>query len=294
MATTAGNWSVVTGSTGGIGAEIAKILAGRSQKLILLNRSEAKSRAQCKKLLAAHPSLVIETVTADLMDTKQIAAAIETILALPGRVDFLYNNSGVLTSEKVLSEQGYESQFAVNVLAAYQLTLGLKDKMARASDETPGVVVMFSSSAVNAPKTLDLDALESPATVTGLMGTYAQTKLAATALAPALAGRLKEDNILIRAIDPGATKTAMTTSGNAAMPRVVQWLAPFLFKAADKQAMKLVDGANPDAFDGQSGIFVGNRKIKKMPKPAEDIETQAALLLLLEGALVPSSSKAKA
>ncbi|MEM6371382.1 MAG: SDR family NAD(P)-dependent oxidoreductase [Pseudomonadota bacterium] len=285
MATTATQWSVVTGSTGGLGTEIVKILAARGRNLILLNRSETKSQTQRDALLALHPSLLIETVTADLMDSGKIATAIEKIKALPGRVDFLFNNSGVLTAEKVLSQQGYESQFAVNVLAGYQLTWGLKGKMARSATETAGMVIMLSSSAANAPKSLDLDALANPTSVGGLMSTYAQTKLATTALAPALADQLKEANILIRAIDPGATKTAMTTGGNTAMPKILQWLAPLLFKPADKQAMKLIDAVEPAALGGQTGVFVFNGKIKKMPPSAADKRTQTALLSRLEDAL---------
>lgn len=285
MTTAAESWAVVTGSTGGLGGEMVRILAACGQSLVLLNRSATKSLTQQKQLSAAHPGLAIETVIADLMDTTQIASAIETINALPGRVDLLINNSGILTAEKTLSRQGYESQFAVNVLAAYQLTLGLKDKMARASGEQPGMVVMLSSSAVNAQKKLQLDTLLNPAEVGGLMGTYAHTKLAATALAPALASELKTANILIRAIDPGATKTAMTTGGNNAMPKVLQWVAPLLFKPADKQALKLVEAADTTALNGETGVFVANKKIKKMPPPATDQKTQMALLALLDGAL---------
>lgn len=279
------NWTVITGSTGGIGSEIAKSLAERGQDLILLNRSEQKSKAQKGQLIADHAGLQVETVIADLMDVSQTGRAIEAINALPGRVDALYNNSGVLTSEKILSKQGYESQFAVNVLAPYQLTLGLREKMERPSSDKAGMVVLFSSSAVNPQKALKLGELVNPETVGGLMATYAQSKLAVTALAPALADELKAHNILIRAIDPGATKTAMTTSGNSAMPRPLQWLAPLLFSPAYKQAAKILDSVDPAAFDGRTGIFVANRKEKRMPKPAAEKTTQADLLALLERSL---------
>ncbi|MEM8777199.1 MAG: SDR family NAD(P)-dependent oxidoreductase [Pseudomonadota bacterium] len=285
MTTSNANWAVITGSTGGIGSEIAELLAARGQNMILLNRSVSKTDAQKARLLAKHPGLQIEAVIADLMDASQTARAIKAINAIPGRVDALYNNSGVLTSEKVLSKQNFESQFAVNVLAPYQLTIGLKDKMMRSATDTPGMVVLFSSSAVNPQKSLKLSDLPNPERVGGLMGTYAQSKLAVTTLAPALAGTLRSDNILIRAVDPGATKTAMT-SGNSAMPKALQWLAPLLFSPADKQAAKVVNSADPAAFDGQTGIFVANGKRKRMPKPAADTPTQAELLSLLERALI--------
>ena len=66
------------------------------------------------------------------------------------------------------------------------------------------MIANFSSSAISPLKALALDDLKNPETVGGLMSTYAQTKLAVTTLAPALADGLKEQNIPIRAIDPGA------------------------------------------------------------------------------------------
>ncbi|TQV80532.1 SDR family NAD(P)-dependent oxidoreductase [Denitrobaculum tricleocarpae] len=282
MNETDANWTVITGSTGGIGGEIVKILAARGDDMILVNRSEPKAQTQRSKLIANYPNLKVELITVDLMDTAQIDTAVDKIGAFPGRIDALYNNSGVLTAERVLSAQGFESQFAVNTLAPYQLITGLRRKMARPANETPAIVVNFSSSAVNAQKTLELGNLADPEKVGGIMGTYAQTKLAVTALSAALSDDLKSDNILIRAIDPGATRTAMTTSGNSAMPKPLQWLATFFFSPADKQAAKLVDGADPQAFGSRSGIYIANRKEKKLPKAAADAKMQKELVALLE------------
>ena len=275
-------WSLVTGSTGGIGSEIVKILASRRQSLILLNRSQSKADAQRTALLRSYPDLAVELVTADLMDTNQISVATQMINSMPGRVDALYNNSGVLTAEKVLSPQGFESQFAVNTLAPYVLIRDLTEKMARPGNEIPAMVVNFSSSAINSVKSLDPESLANPKDVGGLLSTYAQTKLAATMLAPALANDLKAKNIYIRAIDPGATKTSMTTGGNSGMPKILAWLAPLMFSPADKQAAKIVESADPNAFGGRTGIYAANRKEKNLPASAADPRKQADLISYLD------------
>lgn len=144
------------------------------------------------------------------------------------------------------------------------------------------MIVNFSSSAITPLKSLDVDNLVAPEEVGGLMTTYAQTKLAVTMFAPALAEELLRDNILIRAVDPGATKSAMTTSNNDAMPKVLAWLAPLLFSPADKQAQKVIESADPMAFDGRSGIYVANKKEKKLPPPAIDASAQDALIKLCD------------
>ncbi|MBO6504434.1 MAG: SDR family NAD(P)-dependent oxidoreductase [Kordiimonadaceae bacterium] len=276
------DWTVITGSTGGIGSELAKQLVARGDALILVNRSETKTQEQLASLVQDYPLAKIELVTADLMDTQEIFDAANKINQLPGRVDVLYNNSGILTSKRVLSKQGFESQFAVNTLAPYLLIRLLRNKMARSSFDVPAMIVNFSSSAITPLKSLDVDNLVAPEEVGGLMTTYAQTKLAVTMFAPALAEELLRDNILIRAVDPGATKSAMTTSNNDAMPKVLAWLAPLLFSPADKQAQKVIESADPMAFDGRSGIYVANKKEKKLPPPAIDASAQDALIKLCD------------
>ncbi|MEM6675899.1 MAG: SDR family NAD(P)-dependent oxidoreductase [Planctomycetota bacterium] len=283
------SWTVITGSTGGIGSEIAKQLVQKGDSLVLVNRSRDKAEAQRASLTASNSSASVELVTADLMDVEQITAAASTIESIPGRVDALYNASGVLTGEKVLSAQGFESHFAVNTLAPYALIRGLAKKMARPRSEVPAMVVNFSSSAIKAPKSLAVDDLCDPDEVGGLMTTYAQSKLAVTALAPALETELREDNILIRAIDPGATKSAMTTSGNSGMPRFLSWLAPILFRPADQQAAKVIESAAPAALGGYSGVYVANRRIRPMPAPAADENAQRELISLLDQILDSTS-----
>jgi NAD(P)-dependent dehydrogenase (short-subunit alcohol dehydrogenase family) len=284
---------VVTGSTGGIGTEIIKILAGRGDDLVLVNRSRTKSETQAAQLKARYPDLKVEVIVADLMDTAQVSAAVNEIVSLPGRIDVLYNNSGILTSKKVLSPQGFESQFAVNTLAPYALILRLRERMARPSGETPAMVINFSSSAINGQKSLDLGNLANPEQVGGLLTTYAQTKLAVTVLSAALSEGLKSRNIFIRAVDPGATKTSMTTGGNSGMPKPLQWLAPLFFSPANKQAAKIVDSAAPAAFSAQTGIYVANRKVKKLPGPAADAETGQQLVALLDGLLKKHNTEAR-
>ncbi|MEM8492955.1 MAG: SDR family NAD(P)-dependent oxidoreductase [Pseudomonadota bacterium] len=275
---------MVTGSTGGIGREIATILVRQERDLILVNRSSHEAALQRDQLLAEGRNRSIELVTADFMDTRDILEAIRAINALPGRIDALYNVAGTLNSSKVLSAQGFESNFAINTLAPYQLMRGLREKMARPSSDVPAVIVNFASSSVTRQKTLDVTHLANPKAVTGLMGTYGQVKLALTAFTAAVARDLQLDNILIRAVDPGATKTAMTTK-NTSMPTLLRWLAPLLFGSADKQAAKIVQSADPSAFGGRSGIFVSNVKEQKVPVPATDPELQRQLLVLLDHAI---------
>ncbi|MEM9047120.1 MAG: SDR family NAD(P)-dependent oxidoreductase [Pseudomonadota bacterium] len=276
--------AVITGSTGGIGGEITTLLAERGFSLTLLNRAPQKAAAQQEALKAGHGGLTVRTVTTDLMDLDSISAAAADLAADGTPIDVLYQISGVLTSEKKLSKQGFESHYAVNVLAPYALTKALLPLLKRDKDAAPSMIVTMSSSIVSSAKALDIEALPNPAKIGGLFGAYAASKTALTTMGAALAESLRADGVMIRSIDPGATRTPMTKSGDG-MPTLVRWLSPILFAKADKQALKVVNAADPTAFAGRSGNFVSNGKEKALPKPAKDKAVQKALIARLEADL---------
>lgn len=268
---------VITGSTGGIGEEIATLLASFGCNLILVNRSAEKADGQKRALAAAYPNVAITTVRCDLMDVENIKKAAAEVLDTNSRIDALYNIAGVLTSHRVNSAQGHESHYAINVLANYVMIQALRPAMTRAAGETPTMIVTMSSSAINRVRGLDVDRLPNPEKVEGLFGAYAQSKAALTVMGAAMADDLKQDHILIRSIDPGPTITKMTRSGDG-MPGFVRFLAPLLFKKPGTQAAKIVSAADPAACDGRTGIFVAGGKEKAPPKLIANEAVQAELM----------------
>lgn len=268
---------VITGSTGGIGEEIAKILAGSGCNLILVNRSAEKSDEQKRVLAAAYPEISITTVQCDLLDIEHIRKAGATIVAATPRIDALYNIAGVLTTNRVNSAQGHESHYAINVLANYAMIEALRPALRRAAGETPTMVVTMSSSAINSVRKLDVEGLSNPEKIKGLFGAYAQSKAALTVMGAAMANGLEQDNILIRSIDPGATATKMTKGGDG-MPGLLSFLAPLLFKKPSVQAAKIVSAADPAACAGRTGILIVGGKEKAAPKLITDIAVQEELM----------------
>ncbi|MEL7281361.1 MAG: SDR family NAD(P)-dependent oxidoreductase [Pseudomonadota bacterium] len=278
--------AVITGSTGGIGSAIADQLATAGWDLVLVNRNEKKANQQKAALTAAHPDAVVDLVQADLMDIPQIKAAALTIIAMHPHIDALYNNSGVLTSERVMSVQGHESNYAVNTLAAYVMIQALRPALRRDSRDTNSMVVNTTSSAHNAAKSLDTETLSNPEVIGGLTGAYATTKLALTTMGTAMADALQGEGIMVRSVCPGAVVTPMTKTSNA-MPGILKLFVPLLFNAPDKQAAKMIHAAQTDSFGGRTGIYITNGKEKPLPKLAVDKDVQARLMakLALDAAL---------
>ncbi|MEL6934646.1 MAG: SDR family NAD(P)-dependent oxidoreductase [Pseudomonadota bacterium] len=269
--------AVITGSTGGIGGAIANQLAASGWDLVLVNRSAEKASQQRAELNSAHPDVGVDLIQADLMDVDQIKRAAGEILARHSRIDALYNNSGVLTSQRVMSSQGHESNYAVNTLAPFVMLKCLSPALKRGAGEPKTMIVNTTSSAHNAAKSLDVQMLSQPAAIGGLTGAYATTKLALTTMGTALAPDLEQDGIMLRSVCPGAVVTPMTKTSDA-MPGFLKFLVPILFNKPEKQADKMINAARTDSFGGRTGIYISNGKEKTAPKLAMDANVRTNLM----------------
>ena len=197
--------AVVTGSTGGIGSALCDELARLGWSLVLINRSQSKALEQKSAILKNHPDLSVTLVQVDLMDLADIRRAGRELLDKVGSFDALYCIAGVLTSQRRLSVDGHESHYAVNVLANYVMIQSLAPLMITKQGQPTSMVVPMSSSAINRGN-LDIENLSDPPKIGGLMGAYAQSKLALPAMCAETAQDLRSHGVLIRAIDPGPTR----------------------------------------------------------------------------------------
>ncbi|MEM6889867.1 MAG: SDR family NAD(P)-dependent oxidoreductase [Pseudomonadota bacterium] len=278
--------AVITGSTGGIGGAIADQLAENGWTLVLVNRNSAKAETQKADINRVHPHTKIDLIQADLMDLDQIKRAAQEILTIHPLIDALYNNSGVLTSQRVMSAQGHESNYAVNTLAPYVMLESLRPALKRDGDAPKTMVINTTSAAHNSAKSIDVDALSEPDSIGGLTGAYATTKLALTTMGTALAEDLAKDGIMVRSVCPGAVITPMTKTSDG-MPGILKMLVPLLFNKPDKQAGKMIHAALPESFGARTGIYITNGKEKTAPKLANDPRVQAALIKKLSADAMP-------
>ncbi|MEM7601977.1 MAG: SDR family NAD(P)-dependent oxidoreductase [Verrucomicrobiota bacterium] len=276
------NTAAITGSTGGIGKEVSKILAGKGWNLVLINRSRDRSENQCSELKEAYPDQSFISYAADMMDLSEVSEVAKEVGSRHPEIQALYNIAGILTDKRVNSAQGIESHFAVNVLAPYLLLQKLRSSLGGKSESDPkSVVVNFASSAIKSVKQLDVSKLPNPDDIGGLMGAYATTKLAVTMVAEIWERELAGEGILIHSVDPGPTKTPMTGSSDG-MPWFIRLLQPLLFKSPEAQAEKLVDAVEAGVEEGASGLYISEGKRAKAPAIVKDTEIQEALRKLLE------------
>ena len=266
--------AAITGASAGLGAELAAVLAREGFDLVLVNRSRASSEEILARLRRESPAASVEVVEADLADQDQARAAAESVAARYPSLDALFNNAGVLLGERQISKHGVEMHFQVNVLAPYMLTRLLAEPLAASGD---GRIVNTSSGVVNLTGRLRRDELRDPKSFRRLVGPYGQSKLALTTLTNALAPDYGKRGIALRSVDPGGSRTKMTSGGG--MPWPLGYFNRF-FQSPEKGARLIRDAGLDPALGRRGGLFLSGGRVKNPPRDADDGAVQTRLLAL--------------
>ncbi len=111
---------VITGSSDGVGAAAARRLAAAGDIVVVIGRSESKTKAVADELGADH-------LCADFSDLGQVRALAEELRQRYPRIDVLANNAGSVFAADGLTVDGFDSVLQVNYLAAFLLTTSLMD-----------------------------------------------------------------------------------------------------------------------------------------------------------------------
>lgn len=282
--------AVLTGSTGGIGQQIATRLAADNWNLLLINRSAHKAQKQVSQLSLAYPNLEFHSYQADFIDLDSVQRVAQQIRSQHDQIHALYNVAGCMTNQLVHSQQGVESQFAVNALAPYVLTTALKDTLAKGAQQSKGaLVVNFTTSMISSIKTLDLATVAAPEKIEAMGKTYAAAKLVVNVFNQAVSASFAKEGISVLAVDPGPTKTAMTEN-MPGVPWIFKLLMPLMTKDVNKQTDKLMKGIDSAVSHQQTGLFISEGKVKKEHALALDRQLQQQTLTLLEQLSAPSVS----
>jgi NAD(P)-dependent dehydrogenase (short-subunit alcohol dehydrogenase family) len=137
-----GRTAVVTGASGGLGLETARVLAARGATVVLACRDTAKAGRAAGQIRAQAGRSSVRVVPLDLAALASVREAAEEIRATSVRLDLLINNAGVMAVPYHRTEDGFERTLAVNHLGPFALTGLLLDRLL----ETPGSRVVTVSS----------------------------------------------------------------------------------------------------------------------------------------------------
>jgi NAD(P)-dependent dehydrogenase (short-subunit alcohol dehydrogenase family) len=196
-----GKTVLITGSTDGLGREVARRTAARGAHVIVHGRNQERGQAVVAEIVKEGKGTA-KFYAADLASLAEVRRLADSIKRDYPRIDVLVNNAGVLLQDRQVSKDGHELHFAVNYLAGYLLTRSLLPTLVASA---PSRIVNVASLAQSPIDFSDV-MLERPGRAS--QG-YGQSKLAQILFTVDLAEELKGSNVLVTALHPA---TMMNTT----------------------------------------------------------------------------------
>lgn len=192
-----GKVAVVTGSSRGIGATIAKRLAADGASVVVNYQGrEADAAAVVADLEAAGARAV--AIRADVSVPGEAAALFDQTIAIFGGIDIAVHNAGVIQPGWVslidTDDATFDHMFAVNVKGTFNCLRAAAKKV-----RGGGRIINFSSSV----RKLALPGYS----------VYAATKAAVESMTAILSKELRGRNITVNAVAPGPTATELFFKG---------------------------------------------------------------------------------
>lgn len=203
-----GQDALVTGSSSGLGFEIAQLFARSGARVFINGRSEDRVRGAVEKIASAGG--IAFPLVFDVSDTQQMTDAFEHLKNVSGKLDILVNNVG-MRDRRAFAEFDAESVRGLldaDLVAPFLLAQKASELMI--AHQTRGRIVNISSIAGLIAQSGD--------------AAYTMAKSGLNGLTRALAAELGPKGINVNAVAPGFFKTNPNRAA-VADPEVAAWLA---------------------------------------------------------------------
>lgn len=184
---------IITGAAGGQGEVAVKLFAAEGAKIVASDMPSEPSAA-LQACMAEHEGRIVY-VPADVTVTQNLDNIVDTAIQTFQRIDVLFNNHGVMVGSPLLetTEAEIDQVLNINVRASFLLSQRAARQMV---EQGEGGSIIHNSS------------------VGGLVGfpdmaAYGASKAGVAQLARSMANDLRDHNIRVNAVAPGAIDTPM-------------------------------------------------------------------------------------
>ena len=238
-----GKTYVITGANSGTGFQAAQIFLKAGAKVVMLNRSEARSQGAILSLKQEFgDDAAVSFYPMDLADLSSVRSAADQLLADTPRIDALICNAAIAqVPTQKLTVDGFESQLGTNHLGHFVLSGLLFNRL----NENHGRIVVVASLGYKLGlRTIQFDDLNwdkgyNPNSV------YSQSKLAQMMFAYELQDRVAANDrkVAVYVCHPGAAATSLIdTSGG--------WFVKAIYKILSQTPLVQTaqKGAYPEAM----------------------------------------------
>ena len=198
-----GKTVVVTGGTSGIGEVAAEALAQMGARIVLVARDSSRADSTLARLRQRGPRLAHSVHYADLTRLTEMKRVATQIASQEPRINVLINNAGALFAARQVTEDGLEYTFALNHMAYFVVTEGLRKRLVASA---PARIVNTASDAHHGA-ILDFDDLQSEKTSVPPKHTVVRSSATSSSHANSLAAskeRVSPRTAFIPALSPRA------------------------------------------------------------------------------------------
>lgn len=224
-------YALITGGTSGIGKELAKLFAQDGYNLVIVARDEAELAATQQEI-SSRFGVQVNIISKDLMEPNAAEELYDELKQNGTIINVLVNDAGQGQHGKFTE---YDIQRDVDIIQLNIITLTiltklfLKDMIAR----NEGKILQLSSLASTTPGPL--------------LAVYSATKAYVESFTQAVINEIKDTNVTMTALLPGATDTDFFSKADAENTKQVR-------------EMKLDDPADV-AKDGYEALMSGNNRV---------------------------------
>ncbi len=189
-----GKRAIVTGSSRGIGFEIARLFCERGASVVICSTKESTAQSVADQLASTYSTQCIG-VGLDISDASSVQGMIAKTLETFGGIDVLVNNAGITKDNLLLrlSEEDWNTVIQTNLNSVFHTTKAVLRPMMK---QKRGTIINMAS-------------------VVGVIGNpgqsnYAASKAGMIGFSKSIAKEYAKKNIVVNVVAPGFIETDMT------------------------------------------------------------------------------------
>ena len=264
---TAGPAAVVTGATSGIGLEIARGLAARGVRTVLVGRGPERAAGVARSIRETTGNPSVESVgVRDLALRTEVRSLASELLGRYPRIGLLVNNAGAMFTRREVTAEGTERTFALNVLSPFLLTALLATRLIASA---PARVVNVASAA-HRGRSVDFDDLEGRAGYGGYRA-YGRSKLELILLTRELSRRLEGLGVTVNAVHPGFVRSGFGLNSGGGTAAAIRVLGRLFGRSTSRGAETPLFVATDPSLAQTSGQYFSDRTLRSGSPQSRDV-----------------------
>jgi len=259
-----GRLALVTGASGGLGAETARALASAGAEIVLAVRDVAKGEGVADSIRSSVEGARIEVRELELSVPSSVRAFAKGFLTEHPSLNILVNNAGVMACPLARTAEGREMQFATNHLGHFLLTCLLAPALRAGA---PSRVVNLSSAGHRFSPVL-FDDIHFESSEYDKWVAYGQAKTANVLFTCGLERRLGDQGVHALAVHPGVIMTELARHLDA--DDIKQLMEgnpegePLRFKTPECGAATSTWAASAPELEGRGGLYLEDCQIAQL------------------------------